>query len=80
MACASRDKCLRANHVLPMATKRPCVVCGLEFMPIRNDGKTCSDTCRQRLPRVGHNVYIETLPQASPENWRGRVWLGTNSR
>jgi hypothetical protein len=41
--------------------------CGLEFMPIRNDGKTCSDTCRQRLRRGRRFAYLAELPQAQQQ-------------
>jgi hypothetical protein len=34
----------------------------LVFKPTRFDARTCSDTCRQRLRRGGHTVYIENLP------------------
>jgi hypothetical protein len=45
-----------------MSIKRPCAVCGLEFKPVRNDAKTCSNTCRKRRA-VGRLAYIAELPQ-----------------
>src|SRR5258708_37787709 len=51
-------------HISPMSTKRPCVVCGLEFKPRRSDAKTCCDTCRKRLQRGQHLAYLREWPPA----------------
>jgi hypothetical protein len=36
--------------------ERACAVCGVPFLPTRNDAVTCSNSCRQKLHRQRHSA------------------------
>jgi hypothetical protein len=62
--CASRDRAHIHGQMRPLAAKRPCLVCGSEFRPVRSDARCCTSTCRQRLHRGQRLAYLQDCPPA----------------
>jgi hypothetical protein len=63
--CLHKAKLKRANERRRVRhEERSCVVCEKPFVPAQSTGKTCSNTCRQKLFRLRHAITRLPKPVA----------------